>query len=579
MSPAILYALGTSLYWFAGFLICNAIISGLKLILIWPGVDRNRLVTRTVFSGSFGMSMYMFARVIPMDLGRPTKPSGIYIPLVVPIMPLQAWCLLIAATGFLAYQLRAQQEPLPEAKAILKKKSLGWGAGTLAFAALCLVYRPSLDILRGAIALNNLTLVFLLSLFIVSIFVMRLVVDSARDRKVAKTIVSHLVLLTGALLFGLPFLWMLLTSFKESRDVSNPVGMVWIPKVQQEVPYDDPKQPQYEGTYKGFRVRGIVAETLENGHLRIDIRKPYALQGYTFEAPLEKLKRVPKTVPLVLTTYQGQRVKGMAVRDQDDGRKVVNILEPPALAGQEFAALPSQLEPIREVGLRWQNYTEGLESLPIEADYGLRYVANSAYLVFMITLGTLLSSTLVAYGFARVRFPGREFLFLLMLSTMMLPGIVTMLPQFLIWVNLGWMDTYLPIWIPAFFGSAFAIFLFRQFFLGIPQEFEDAAKIDGAGHLRTYWSVMLPQIKPALVTVAIGCFIGTWGDFLGPLIYISSPEKVTVAYALQFMRNAQGDPGILMAFATLSLLPILILFFIAQRYFIESVSLSGLGGR
>jgi len=163
---------------------------------------------------------------------------------------------------------------------------------------------------------------------------------------------------------------------------------------------------------------------------------------------------------------------------------------------------------------------------------------------------------------------------------MMLPGAVTMMPTFLIFRELGWIDTLKPLWVPSFFASAFNVFLLRQFFLNIPMELEDAAKIDGCSYLRTFWQVMLPQIRPALAVVAIWTFMGSWNNFMGPLIYISSPEHMPIAYALQLFQNDRsGEPGLTMAFAAMATVPVLVLFFFAQRYFIEGVQLTGLGGR
>ena len=163
---------------------------------------------------------------------------------------------------------------------------------------------------------------------------------------------------------------------------------------------------------------------------------------------------------------------------------------------------------------------------------------------------------------------------------MMIPGAVTMMPQFLIYRYLGWYDTLLPLVVPAFFGSAFNIFLLRQFFMSIPKELEDAAKIDGCGPFGIYWMVMMPLVKPALAAISIMSILGSWNNFQGPLIYLSSPEKMPLAYALQLYQTAHGgEPGLLMAASTLVVLPIIVLFFFTQRYFIEGVSLTGLGGR
>jgi multiple sugar transport system permease protein len=163
---------------------------------------------------------------------------------------------------------------------------------------------------------------------------------------------------------------------------------------------------------------------------------------------------------------------------------------------------------------------------------------------------------------------------------MMLPAAVTLLPTFLIYRQLGWIDTLLPLWVPTFFASAFNVFLLRSFFQQIPFELEDAAKIDGCTYLKTFWSVLLPQVKPALTVVAIWTFLGAWNNFMGPLIYINSQENMPIAYALQlFQGQRAGEPGLLMAFTTLSVAPVLALFAFSQRYFIEGVTLSGLGGR
>ena len=228
----------------------------------------------------------------------------------------------------------------------------------------------------------------------------------------------------------------------------------------------------------------------------------------------------------------------------------------------------------------WRNYPDALNFLPRDSDFGLLNLVNTLIIAVMSVLGTVLSSSLVAYGFARLRWPGRDWLFGVLLATMMLPDAVTMMPRFLIFRELHWIDTLYPLWVPSFFASAFNVFLLRQFFMGIPQELEDAAKIDGCGPFGTWWRVMLPLVKPALAAVTIMTFLGAWKDFLGPLIYISSPEKMPLSYVLQLYNASHGgEPGLLMAATTLVVLPVVVLFFFTQRYFIEGVSLSGLGGR
>ncbi len=333
----------------------------------------------------------------------------------------------------------------------------------------------------------------------------------------------HFALILSSFLFALPFLWLLLTSFKEEGDITSN-GIVWVPKVQDTKMREGRKVPLVSGNYDGRPFTGIVLEAKKDGSKRVQIEQPHELRGTTFVAPVE------------------------------------------------------QLQPVKRVGIHWENYSAALNALPPESGHGLTFLSNTLIVVTMCVIGTVLSSALVAFAFARMRFPGRGLLFIVMLSTMMLPPAVTLLPTFLIFRSLGWVDTLLPLWVPAFLGSAFNVFLLRQFFLTVPVEFEDAAKIDGCGPLQTFWFVMVPQIKHALITVAVWTFIGAWGNFVGPLIYINSPEKMTLSYALQlFSGDKVGEPGVLMAFAVMVLLPVLLVYVAAQRYFVEGIRPFGRG--
>ncbi|MCS6859429.1 MAG: ABC transporter permease subunit [Abditibacteriales bacterium] len=206
-------------------------------------------------------------------------------------------------------------------------------------------------------------------------------------------------------------------------------------------------------------------------------------------------------------------------------------------------------------------------------------LSNTLKVVFLNVLGHVLVCSLVAYGFARMQFYGREVLFGLVLATMMLPADVTRIPHFILMKYVGWYDTLKPLWVGAWFGSPFFVFLLRQFFLTIPKELEDAAKIDGCNHFGIYWRVMLPLVKPALATVAIFSFMGSWNDFSGPLIYLSSSDHYTMAYGLyQFRTEHTVEHSLLMAAATIMALPIIALFFFCQRYMIQGVTLTGLKG-
>ena len=235
-------------------------------------------------------------------------------------------------------------------------------------------------------------------------------------------------------------------------------------------------------------------------------------------------------------------------------------------------AFPPQLIPNP---IRLENYVEALVYKPFHI-----YLKNTLIIAVVNEIAILWAASYCAYGFARIRFHGREFWFAIVLATMMLPGIVTMIPTFVIFSRLGWIDTFLPLTFPYFFGGeAFNIFLLRQFFRTIPEELADAARIDGCSEHRIYWDIFMPLAKPALTTVAIFTFLNAWNDFMGPLLYLNSPEKFTVSLGLATFRSVMRTRwDLLMAATTDMTLPVLILFFYGQRYFIKGVVLTGLKG-
>ena len=239
---------------------------------------------------------------------------------------------------------------------------------------------------------------------------------------------------------------------------------------------------------------------------------------------------------------------------------------------QRVFQMPPQLIPNP---FRPENYVEALTYKPFHI-----YFRNTAFLVLMNELAVLLAASFCAYGFARMRFAGRDFWFGVVLATMMVPYVVTLVPNFVIFSRLHWIDTFLPLIVPSFFGGgAFYIFLLRQFFRTIPEELADAARIDGCNEFTIYARIMMPLAKPALTTVAIFTFIGTWNDFMGPLLYLNSPERFTVSIGLSAFRsvlNTRWD--LLMAASTATTVPIIVVFFLAQRYFVQGVVMTGLKG-
>lgn len=379
--------------------------------------------------------------------------------------------------------------------------------------------------------------------------------SNAQAGQTLKLSTAHLFLVLGSIMFLVPFAWLISTSLKTDDEMSA-FPPIWIPSQQ------------------------IATQKLQNAEGRPAPLSHVMRQGQqVLVAEVAELPSGSVRVRPVPASYTAGDFTTASTRPAAEGAPTISALARAAQPG-DFEVEREKLTKIRQTAPRWENYAEALEFLPPETHYGLTFLGNTLFLTLMSAIGTVLSSSLVAYSFARLKWPGRQFLFWMLLATMMIPGAVTMMPQFLIFRSLGWIDTLRPLWVPAFFGSAFNIFLLRQFFLSIPNELEDAAKIDGCGPFGTYWSIMLPQVKPALAAIAIMAILGSWNNFMGPLIYLSSPEKMPLAYALQlYGQQHGGEPGLLMAASTLMVLPIIVLFFFTQRYFIEGVSLSGLGGR
>ncbi len=241
---------------------------------------------------------------------------------------------------------------------------------------------------------------------------------------------------------------------------------------------------------------------------------------------------------------------------------------------QEIFIFPPPLLPKQFL---WQNFLEVWRQVPF-----LTFLINTLTVAIISILGDVITGSLVAYGFARFRFPGREVLFMMVISVLILPEEVTIIPQFIIFRDIGWLDTLRPLILPAFLGGgAFNIFLLRQFFLTLPRDLDEAAMIDGAGTLRILWQVLIPLAKPAIATVAIFSFLFHWNDFFRPLIYLNTVDNFTLALGLRFFRQTAetgGEPKehLLMAASVMMTLPVLLLFFSLQRYFVEGITMSGI---
>ncbi|MDI2587569.1 MULTISPECIES: carbohydrate ABC transporter permease [unclassified Psychrobacillus] len=223
---------------------------------------------------------------------------------------------------------------------------------------------------------------------------------------------------------------------------------------------------------------------------------------------------------------------------------------------------------------KWENYLKTWEAAPFDL-----YTINTLTITILVVIGQVIVNSFVAYGFAKIPFKGRNVLFAIVLSTMMIPGFVTLIPQYVLFSKLGWVNTYLPLVVPAFFGSAFNIFLLRQFYMTIPNEMIEAAKMEGASHFYIWRKIGIPLTKPAMATVAIFSFNGAWNDFLGPLLYVNNENLYTLQLGLQVFKGEMNTQwNYLMAGSLFVLLPVVILFFFFQKYFIQGINLQS-GGK
>lgn len=249
-----------------------------------------------------------------------------------------------------------------------------------------------------------------------------------------------------------------------------------------------------------------------------------------------------------------------------------------------FWMLSSSLKPTDELNaypiiwwpsrLVWDNYSTMWNTVPF-----LTYFRNSCTVAIIATAGTTFSSALVGFSFARLRFPGRDFLFLIAVSTLIVPNWLTLIPQFVLFKNLGWLDTFAPLIVPQLFAQPFALFLMRQFFLTLPREIEEAAKIDGSSYFRIFWSIGLPAVRPALITVAAFTFLYNWNDYFYPLVYLSSDTNFTLPLGLTTLQGQYvTHTELLMAGLVLAVLPCIALFLVCQRWFIQGIVVTGVKG-
>lgn len=457
----------------------------------------------------------------------------------------------------------------------------------------------------------------------------------------------HGALVAGAIVFMLPFVWLVGTSFKypEETFVYPPR---WVPAAAPTIvaspwldedgrvasivgdPLQHVAQPGYRGIAIGELIardvrrlqhpipRDAVALSLQNAE-RIAPDDPlrhlaYRQQsGQTLQVRLEIDSHAiaAQTAAIIVSMRQDRSWNRLRAVLQIDGRRFAtrDALYTGDRTWREMTFARADLEPTDERALgvwpmddigpaldasvhltleiemlpRWRaslaKYTQSYRDAWYADTNWPRYLINSAVLVVLNVIGQILACSMAGYAFARLRWPGRDGVFVLVLATMMLPGAVTMIPVFLIFKSIGWYNTLWPLIVPAFFGGPFFIFMLRQFMKSIPRELEEAAVIDGCGFFGIYWRIILPLMKPALAAVAIFTFMGTWNEFMGPLIYLNDARLYPLSLGLFNFRSEYGSEfGMLMAASVIMTVPVIALFFFCQRYFIEGVTLTGVKG-
>jgi multiple sugar transport system permease protein len=278
-----------------------------------------------------------------------------------------------------------------------------------------------------------------------------------------------------------------------------------------------------------------------------------------------------KDEPLYEVELNGETLQMALIKNQPGG---MGLFVKPSNPDVTYELVIAEQNALRHIEMHWENYPTAFTQVPFD-----RYLVNTLIVTFVGMAGMLLSSSLVAYGFSRFRAPGINIIFLVLLSTIMLPRQVTLIPIYVFFQKIGWIDTLLPLIVPQFFANAYDVFLLRQFFMTVPLELDDAAKIDGANPVQTYFYVMLPQARPALVAVAIFHFLWAWNDFYEPLIFLHSRENWTVAVGLQtFNAMYAVNTHLIMAASVVMVLPPILLFFFAQQIFTQGVVISGVKG-
>lgn len=373
-----------------------------------------------------------------------------------------------------------------------------------------------------------------------------------KPRSVFSRSVLYALLILASAVFAVPFAWLALSSFKP-LDQAMAMPPTLFPRA-------------YFAPIGGDRVEVTIDGLVRQGGVVADIVAGSDAGKRVFLPADQALARASELAN--------------AHRVGENGIRVIERQPSDRRAAPRWDIVPPEAVDSR-VRFRWQNYPEALAALGGGENEGgvsfWRFLGNTLVVCVLGVIGTVLSNAIIAYGFARVKWRGRDAFFSLTLATLMVPFPVMMVPLYGVFRELGWIGTLLPLWVPAFFGSAFNIFLMRQFFLGIPEELSEAARIDGSSEWTIFWRIILPLSKPVLAASAVFHFLYAWNDFMGPYLYLTKKETFTLSLALQAYQAQNGGVQwhYLMAASTVTILPVIVLFFFAQRTFIQGIATTG----
>jgi multiple sugar transport system permease protein len=406
----------------------------------------------------------------------------------------------------------------------------------------------------------------------------------------------YLALVAVCLLFIFPFYWMVSSSLKSVEGMSlEPPSLYPAEELTVDLSAATAGRVFLSDGVKWLRLTGsrdLLGGTAGSGAYYLQLNDDKASQlvawipdGKAKPTTWTSPKLAMKQVPVEDVAGTKRAVVAKMVRNGDSGYQELLFTGAPSSGSLGEVAIEQNAahHDLRHLSVHWDNFTKALQGP--EASIGgksggfLLFMRNSLFIAVMAVLGQILSSSLVAFGFARLHFKGRETLFVVLLATLMVPAQVTLIPLFSIYKSLGWIDSFAPLIVPQFTAGAFNVFLIRQFMLGIPKELDESAEIDGATKFRIYRSVVFPNCAPVLIIVGLFTFVAAWQDVMGPLIYLDNPNYRTVSLGLEYFRSPYVDNrSLVMAGAVLSMLPVAALFLVAQRYIMAGVATTGLKG-